>query len=151
MKLIAVATDNQDQAQFVLTSLQEAEAKGRMTLEDVALVRGAEVTHTKGRVSRMLGKGIEDDQVKRISTLHPDVDTFVFALGPAKDVDAVARRVRTVTKGEMRTFAVDGDDLAETTERDETFELEEGGSALLEEPGVAFQEGNLPHQRLSRP
>ena len=141
MKLIAVATDNQDQGEFVFTSLQEAVAKGRTTLDDVALAyrdpQGAvTLNHTKGRLSRLFGSGIDDSRMKRVLESSPD-GAFVFALGEEDAVDAVARRVNTVTKGSMKAYAVEGDTLNQITEEDSTYALS-GETAALSEDSEAI-------------
>jgi hypothetical protein len=150
MKLIAVATENEDQGQFVFTSLQEAVAKGRMSLADVAFAyrdpRGdLSLSHTKGRLSRLFGSGIDDDRVRQVVEAAPE-GAYVFALGEEEAVDAVARRVNTVTKGSMKTYAVRSDGLSEITEQDTTYELRGDNAALLEQSEAIEQPDTLIHK-----
>jgi hypothetical protein len=147
MKLIAVATENEDQAQFVYTALQEARAKGRVRLDDVALASRdtgghVNVSHTKGRVSRMFGSGIDEKDVRQVLATAPG-PVYVFALGAEENVDAVTRRVNTVTRGSMKTYDVEGGTLTRTTEQDATFALSGETAALLEDSEAIEQPETL--------
>jgi hypothetical protein len=139
VKLIAVGTDTSQQGNFVFTSLQEAVAKGRFQLDDIALAHrqgdDVHIDHTKGRLSRTFGSGIDDDRVKRVFAANPESVGYVFALGDENIVDAIARRVRTLTKGDMKTYDVEDASLIETIATDETY-------ALSEDAG--FTEGTDP-------
>jgi hypothetical protein len=153
MKLIAIQTEDAGQGEFIFGAIDDAVAAERASLDDVALVEiedgGVKVRHTKSWFGRIFG-GIDDGQAKRLHAKGPAGGGLVLALGAPATVDAVALRIRTVTRGEMHTYEVDGDELRELTGQDATYALEDTEGALLEEPG-AFAEGNLPDNRLDRP
>jgi hypothetical protein len=154
MKLIAIQTDNAGQGEFIFGALQDAVAAERATLDDAALVEpdggGLKVMHTKSWFGRIFG-GIDDGKAKRLHAKGPAGGALVLALGAPATVEAVARRIRTVTRGDMHTFEVDGEELRELTGQDATYAVDEAAGALVEEPGATFAEGNLPDNRLDRP
>ena len=153
MKLIAIQTESADQGEFIFGAIQDAVAAERASLDDAVLVEpeggGLKLTHTKSWFGRIFG-GIDDGRAKRLHAKGPEGGALVLALGAPATVDAVARRVRTVTRGDMHTFEVDGEELRELTGQDATYAVEDTEGALLEEP-AAFSEGNLPDNRLERP
>jgi hypothetical protein len=155
MKLIAIQASDASQGEFIFGAVQDALATERAFFDDAALVltdaEGVHITHTKGRFGRMFGSGIADDQAKRILAQGPAGGALVLALGAPEAVDALALRARTITKGDLHTFEVVGDELRELTGQDATYALDDSASALHEEPGNAFAEGNLPDNRLDRP
>jgi hypothetical protein len=151
MKLIAIQTDNADQGAFIYGAIQDAVAAERGSLDDVVLATPDEVSHTKSWFGRLFGAGIDDGTAKRVQSQGKPGGASVLMLGSPEMVDATARRVRTVTRGDMHTFEVDGDQLRELTGQDATYALEDETGALLEEPGTAFAEGNMPDNRLDRP
>jgi hypothetical protein len=154
MKLIAIQTENAGQGEFIFGALQDAVAAERASLDDAVLVEhedgGLKLMHTKSWFGRIFG-GIDDAQAKRLHAKGPTGGALVLALGAPATVEAVARRIRTVTRGDLHTFEVDGDELRELTGADATYGLEDTEGALLEEPGATFAEGNLPDNRLDRP
>jgi hypothetical protein len=156
MKLIAIETEGQPQAEFTVGALEDARAAGRVSYEDVAVAHhtssGTEVTgHSKGGVSRMFGHGIDNGRVERVCAKLPDDSWYVFVQGEEGIVEEVALRARTITGGGMRTFDVEGDELKETTGQAATYALDDTESALLEDTSGAFKESNLPKGRMSRP
>jgi hypothetical protein len=150
MKLIAIETGKRQNGEFVLLALREATAHGRAALEDVALAYrdGAKVhvKHTKGRTSRLFGDGIDNHQVEQILASR-EAESFVFALGTEVQVEAVARRVRTIGEDDFPTYDVEGTELRETTARDATYALDDAEVPLLHEPDLgSIEEGSLNEQ-----
>lgn len=139
MKLIAIEAGKRQNGEVVFSALQEASEKERIALDDIALVYRdggrVHVHHRKGGVARLFRHGIEDRQVEQI-VARRDVESFVFASGSEDQVEAVARRVRTLGDGDFRTYDVDGSELLETTQRDPTYAVEDTEAALLEEPEI---------------
>jgi hypothetical protein len=154
MKLIAIQTDNPQRGRFVFTAIEEAAVSKRIRLSDVVLVcdegQGLTVHHLRGWFSRIFGDGIDDGRARRIAAEASPGSAFVFALGPEDQVEAVSRRVRTLTDGALRTFDVEGDQLLETTARDATYELQDTESARLSEPEIDWSEVSLTKQRLEQ-
>jgi hypothetical protein len=151
MKLIAIQTDNAEQGAFIYGAIQDAIAAERGSLDDVALATPDDVSHTKSWFGRIFGAGIDDGTARRVQAQGKPGGASVLMLGSPEVVDATARRVRTITRGDLHTFEVDGDQLRELTGQDATFAHEDAQGALLEEPSTAFAEGNLPDSRLDRP
>ena len=153
MTLIAIQTESMDQGEFVFGAIDDAVAGERIALDDIALVgpgeEGIEVRHRKGRLGRMFGSGIDDVAARRIHAQGPEGGAVVLALGD--QAEAVARRVRTITGSDLKTYAVDGDTLTELTGADATYALESTEGALLEEPSVSGGDADLPRNRLDRP
>jgi hypothetical protein len=154
MKLIAIQTDNPQQGRFVFTAIEEATVSERVQLTDMVLAsdegHGLAVHHLRGWFSRMFGESIDDGRARRIAAQAAPGSAFVFALGAEDQVEAVARRVRTLTDGAIRTFDVEGDALHETTGRDATYELQDTESARLSEPEIDWTEVSMTKQRLEQ-
>jgi hypothetical protein len=153
MNLIAIQTDSMAQGEFVFGAIDDAIAYDRAKLDDLVLVgpaeKGIEIRHRKGWFGRMFGSGIDDGTAKRLQSRGPAEGAVVLALGD--QAEAVARRARTITGTDLKTYAVDGDTLTELTGADATYALEDETGALLEEPGVTGGDDDLPRGRLSRP
>jgi hypothetical protein len=154
MKLIAIQAANASQGEFIFGALQDALATERAYFDDAALLttdaEGVHITHTKGWFGRTFGSGINDAQAKRVLAQGPGGGAVVLALGAPEAVDALARRARTLTKGDLHTFEVVGDELREESGEDATYALDDTVGVLLEEPSE-FAEGDLPRNRLDRP
>ena len=138
MKLIAIGIETPGQSEFIFDTLREAVEHERVALEDAAYAGPDGVVHLKGRTKRMFGEKIDDAQVRA-------KQPWVFALGAADQVDAVSQRVRTVSKGDIKTYDVDGDTYAETTGVEATYELNADESSLAADADFLPLEGI--HQR----
>jgi hypothetical protein len=138
MKLIAIGIETPDQSEFIFETLRDAHEKQRVVLEDAAYATDDGVVHVKGRTKRLFGEKIDDDQVK---AKRP----WVFALGEPEQMDAISRRVRTVSNGDIRTYDVAGDTFTETTGSDATYELSGDEAALAADADALPLEGF--HQR----
>jgi hypothetical protein len=154
MKLIAIQTDNAQQGRFVFTAIEEAAVLKRVNLTDVVLAcdegNGLEVHHLKGWFGRMFGEGIDDKRARRIAEQVDPGAALVFALGAEEEVEGVARRVRTLTDGAIRTFDVEDEALRETTARDASYELQDTESARLSEPQLDWTDVPMSKQRLEQ-
>lgn len=52
-------------------------------------------------------RGVDDSMMKSVGGMIAEGEAVVFALGADESIDAIADRVREVTDGTMKTFAVD--------------------------------------------
>ena len=154
MKLIAIQTDGQAQGEFVFGALDDAASYDRAEVEDLVYIGpgddGIEVKHRKGWFGRVVGKGIDDGQAKRVLAHAPEGGGFVLLLAEDDMAEAIARRARTIVES-LKTFLVEDDTLTELTGADATYELQDSESALLEEPNITGGDDDLPRGRLSRP
>jgi hypothetical protein len=134
MKLLAIRTATRDQGEFALASLHDAVDMDRVKLEDVAMVSVApdgttEMHRTKGLFHR---HAIEKSLLERLAHVIDPGEALVIVSGPDSQVDAVGARARALTRGDMRTYDIEGDTLTEVTGTDAPIELENADGLLVE-------------------
>jgi hypothetical protein len=142
-KVLAIRAPGRDQGEFVLTSLHEAVEKKRIALDDIALVshdpKGKlELHKTSGRFHR---HKIDDAVLKRVGEQIAPPDAIVLAQGDDATIDAVGARVRSLTRGDMKTYEVADGELHEVTGTDASIALPDD-EGLLREASVDLPSPN---------